>query len=237
MTAIALITGASSGIGRATALRLAEGGYDLILVGRNRARLQEVVRMATAHGVGVTPVVADLTAEDAIEKTCNALRSEHTHLDLLVHCAGVYSPSGVLEADPDEITRLLTLNVAVPMLLTRGLADQILAARGNIVFVNSSIVFFPKAFSGLYTASRHALVGVADSLRQELRGREVGVLTVFVGATATPMQAQIIEVQKGTYDERYLLAPEDVAQAIHSAISLDRAAEVTELYVRPRRLA
>jgi NADP-dependent 3-hydroxy acid dehydrogenase YdfG len=64
----------------------------------------------------------------------------------------------------------------------------------------------------------------------------VGVLTVFVGATATPMQEQIIRVQKRTYDERYLLAPEDVAQAIFSAISLDRSAEVTELHVRPRRL-
>ena len=101
----------------------------------------------------------------------------------------------MLQADPEEITPLLTVDVAVPMLLTRGLAEQVLAAHGNIVFVNSSIVFFPKATSGLYSTSRHALVGVADSLRQELRGKEVGVLTVFVGATATPMQVQITEGQ------------------------------------------
>jgi short-subunit dehydrogenase len=187
--------------------------------------------------VEATPVVADLTAEGAIDKTCNALRLDQTHLDVLVHCAGVYSHSGVLEADSHEISRLLTLNVAVPILLTRRLADRILAARGDIVFVNSSIVYFPKASAGLYAASRHALVGVADSLRQELRGKEVGVLTVFVGATATPMQEEIFEVHERNYDERYLLAAADVARAIHNAVSLDRSAEVTELHIRPRRLA
>jgi NADP-dependent 3-hydroxy acid dehydrogenase YdfG len=105
--------------------------------------------------------------------------------------------------------------------------------KGQIVFINSSSGRHAKANAGHYGATKHALKGFADSLREEVNASGVRVLSLFLGRTATPMQAAIHEFEGRSYRPDALIQPEDVAFVVAASLSLARNAEITDISMRP----
>jgi NAD(P)-dependent dehydrogenase (short-subunit alcohol dehydrogenase family) len=228
----ALVTGASGAIGGAIAEGLAERGARILAVGRDSERLDELARRLRGRAP-VSTQVADLSDDGAIERVAARALGEFGGLDILVHAAGEFA-SGPLETSPAEVfDRQLRINARVPYLLTQRLLSTLLARRGEIVFVNSTVVLAPRAGVSAYAASKAALRALADSLRAEVNGRGVRVLSVFPGRTASPMQEQVHREEGATYRSEKLLQPADVAAAVVNALAQPRTAEVTDVYLRP----
>jgi short-subunit dehydrogenase len=229
----AVITGASSGIGKAIALGLAREGANLCLVGRKLDALEEVAENARRTGNQVQNYRADLAVEEDIKWLTQSLLQDLGHIDLLVHCAGVCS-LGELQAVPiKDFDWQYWINVRAPYALTQALLPVLKPVKGQIVFLNSSVGLNAKAGIGQYAATKHALKAIADSLREEVNPEGLRVLSVFLGRTASPMQAAIHEIEGREYHPERLMKPEDVASVVIHALSLPRSAEVTDVVVRP----
>jgi short-subunit dehydrogenase len=232
---IAVVTGAGSGIGRAIALALASRSMPCCLVGRTWSKLHEVAQLAIQRGVESIPMSLDLCDSNAGAILAERLRMLGRPVELLVHCAAQMSLARFEEATAEQFTNLLVVNLLAPFSVTKHLLGEICASKGQIVFVNSSVVQNPAAGTAQYAASKHALKGLADGLRQEVNGKGVRVISVYPGRTATPLQASIFEKEGRQYQPENLLQPEDVAEAVINAIALPDTAEVTEIMIRPAK--
>lgn len=228
----ALVTGAGSGIGRAIALRLAQAGARLWLVGRRPEALA-----ATAEAAGGRAEIwpADLAAPEALQTLAAQVAAQPW--DVLVHSAGVYA-MGTLAATPvTALDEQYAVNVRAPYVLTQAALPGLKARGGQVVFINSTAGLTARAQVGAYAASKHALKALADSLREEVNADGVRVLSVFPGRTASPMQARVFAAEGRAYAPEALLQPEAVAELVTTALEMPRTAEVTDLHVRPMRKA
>jgi NADP-dependent 3-hydroxy acid dehydrogenase YdfG len=229
----AIVTGASSGIGRAISLSLAQAGHSLFLIGRDTDRLQNTADKIEERGGEGHVCRLDITGEKAPEKVLSRLIQLEKEAVLLVHSAGVYASDTTMEASLDEFDQLYHTNVRAPYSLTQALLPELCANSGQIVFVNSSIIAGSRAGLGQYASTKRALKGLTDALRAEVNPQGVRVLSVYPGRTATPMQKKIVEEKGGAYEPDRLLQPDDVASMIVHALSLPRTAEVTDIWIRP----
>jgi NADP-dependent 3-hydroxy acid dehydrogenase YdfG len=229
----ALLTGATSGIGRALLVKLAAAGYIVGAVGRNRALLE-----ATVADLGVQATCkiyqADLADDHSLRALAAHLAADHGQLDVLIHSAGVFKRGGVESGSLEDLDSALSVNVRAPFLLTRALLPALKSSRGQVVFVNSSVAAGSVAGPGtIYGISKYALKALADGLRSDVNADGIRVLSVFPGRTATPMQALVHRLEGKEYHAELLLQPEDVADTVLGALTLPRTAEVTDLHVRP----
>jgi NADP-dependent 3-hydroxy acid dehydrogenase YdfG len=230
---VALITGASGGIGRAIALGYAERGGSVALVGRDRRALDGVQREAEALGARVAAWVADLSQDGAVREMPEKVGASFGQLDVLVHAAGLYTTDALALADPGSLSALWRVNAEAPLVLSIACGDLLRESRGEIVFVNSSVVAGAAAGLAAYAASKRALAAIADSLRATQNENGIRVLSVYPGRTATRMQRQVHELEGRDYRPERLLQPEDVATAVLHALELPRTAEITDLHLRP----
>ena len=205
----AVVTGATSGIGREVALQLAELGWRVIAIGRDREALAELSRRSER----LVPHAADLLT-DELEELIPA------QVDALVHAAGISPSTGVEETTPGQWERVFALNVTAGAALARHALPALRVARGTIVFVNSR--------NTPYAASKHALRALANGLRVEEEGHGVRVSTVYPGPTDTPMF-------DGDVDRAALIRPASVAAAVVMAITASDDVQLTDIHVRPRR--
>ena len=136
-------------------------------------------------------------------------------------------------ASPDPLDLHYKVNLRAPYLLTQGLLPQVKAQQGQIVFVNSTAALRAGANASQYASTKHALKAVADSLREEVNAAGVRVLSLFLGRTASPMQAGVYEMERRKYSPELLMQPEDVAAVVINTLMLPRTAEVTEVSMRP----
>ena len=226
----AVITGASSGIGSAIARELAAGGAKLCLLGRRREALEEVARTAPGRALAFA---VDLSVPEHIEAFAADLARRNEPADILVHSAGVIALAPMEHASLSELERQLRVNLSAPYLLTRLLLPMLKLRRGQIVFINSSAGLRAGPCSGQYAATKHALKAVAESLREEINPSGVRVLDVFVGRTATPMQAAVHAHERRAYLPDRLIQPQDVAAVVAHALDLPRTVEVTAIHMRP----
>ncbi|HXZ85874.1 MAG TPA: SDR family NAD(P)-dependent oxidoreductase, partial [Myxococcota bacterium] len=144
----ALVTGASGAIGGAIAEALGARGARVLAVGRDVARLDALARRLRAHAQTASVVAADLADDVAIRRVASAALGEFGGVDVLVHAAGAFA-TGPLETQPAEVfDQQLRVNARVPYLLTQQLLPSLLERRGEIVFVNSSVVLAPRAGVG-----------------------------------------------------------------------------------------
>lgn len=228
MSRLALVTGASSGIGRAIALALASDGWELRLLGRDEARLGEAVEAARAAGGPATSQRLDLRDRAALAEL-----SLPEHLDALVHAAGAIALGTVAEADPADLDRQYEVNLRAPFVLTQRALPALRRARGQVVFVNSGSGLRAKAGWSGYAASKFGLRAVADALREELAGDGVRVASVYPGRTASPMQEAVRRMEGGPYEPDAYLRPEDVAAQVRLLLSLPERASVQDVTIRP----
>ncbi len=232
---VAVVTGASSGIGRAIALGLAREGVTLHMVGRRTDALDAVAQQARERVSEVATHSVDLEDVAQIGALASALCRRCDGIDLLIHSAGVFAMGPVETAPVSELDRQYRVNVRAPYLLTQLLLPLLRARKGQIAFINSSVGLTTRAGISQYSATKHALKAVADSLRAEVNGDGIRVLSVYPGRTATPQQAAIHEIECKPYCPELLMQPEDVAAMIIQALKAETTAEVTDINIRPLR--
>ena len=229
-----VITGVSRGIGRATALALAQQDYQIIGCARGRDDLEVLSQALVELGSNRDPAVQhlletrDLARQvevEAFAKTCSALRGGG--VDVLVHNLGIWSPVRVLDTAAKEMQQLMQINVYTAAELTRLLLPT-LKAGAKLVFVNSvaGIKAYPQG--GAYTVTKHALLGLARALQLELRDSDISVTSIFPGPVATSSwTAEALAVTPH-------VSAEDVARAVVAIAGMDSRTEVHEIHLGPR---
>jgi hypothetical protein len=182
----ALITGASSGIGATYADRLARRGYDLVLVARDKDRLDRIAgRLRGETGVAVEAMPGDLTAAGDLRRVEARLRQD-SQIGLLVNNAGADAPGGLADQDLDTQERLIRLNVTAVTRLAGAVVPRFLAAGGGaIINVASVRALAPEVLPGIYAATKSFVLTFSQSLQIELGPRGLYVQAVLPGATRT----------------------------------------------------
>lgn len=228
MTRTHLLTGAGSGIGAVLARRLHERGDSLVLLARSEERAAELV---SSHP-GATTIVADLADPVALERALADAELPGA-LDSVLHVAGVVDLGGVGELTAASWRHQLDVNLTSPAVLTRAVLPSVRAARGLVVFVNSSAGLAAHPQWSAYAASKFGLRALADALRAEEVGHGVRVSTVYPGRTATPMQQEVHRQEGKEYDAADWIDPASVADTILHVLDLPRDATVPDVTVRP----
>jgi NADP-dependent 3-hydroxy acid dehydrogenase YdfG len=222
---LALVTGASRGIGAAIAHAL-EPTHQVLLGGRDAHALAEVA----ARLPGARPWAVELTDAEALA----AAAAEITELDVLVHSAGAAVVGTVEESTAAAWRKNFEVNVVAVAELTRLLLPALRAAKGHVVVINSGSGLNARAGWGPYAASKFAARAFADVLRIEEEPHGIRVTSVFPGRTDTEMQQAIAEHEGVEYDPTRYLRPDSVATAVLTAVSASPDAQLTDLILRPR---
>lgn len=231
---VAVVTGASSGIGKAIALELAAEGAKVCLVGRQKESLDAVAKSTQLSEQQMSGYQVDLTQDDAVIEFAKQLQREFGFVDLVVHGAGAIARGWFAEAPVEDFDWQYRINVRAPYLLTQALLPVLKSRQGQIVFLNSRVVLLNAGVHSVqYAATKHALKSMADSLREEINPLGMRVLTVLLGRTATPMQELIHEIEKRSYFPEKLVQPGDLAKIVLAALSMPRSAEVTDISIKP----
>jgi len=229
---IALVTGASSGIGAATAAALARDGWSLLLQGRDHERSQAVRERVAAllqPGARVELVRADLT--DDAELAALVAAADAQPLAALVHAAGTVRLAPVATTSDDAFDAQHALNLRAPFRLTRALLPALRRGGGHVVFVNSGAGQRANPDWSAYAISKFGLRALADALRAE--EPTLRVTSVYPGRTATPMQAEVRAAEGASYEPSTFVQSEAVATQIAALLSLPRPSLVTDLSIRP----
>jgi hypothetical protein len=182
----ALITGASTGIGAVYADRLATRGYDLILVARNRQRLDTLARRLSGEtGRTIQTVVADLSTAGGVRRIEDILRSD-PRISLLVNNAGLGSVAPLVEAEVEKMDDMIRVNVNALMRLTYAAVPGFVArGGGTVINIASVVAIAPELLNGVYGGTKAFVLAFTRSLDHELRDKNIRVQAVLPGATAT----------------------------------------------------
>ncbi|HWQ52557.1 MAG TPA: SDR family oxidoreductase [Bryobacteraceae bacterium] len=229
----AVVTGASSGIGRAVARAIRREGMCVALVGRSRERLEETANDGGSRDGGYRVYVAELADDASVRQLVAQLDRDLDGIDVLVHSAGAISLGSVEHATVEEFDQQYRVNLRAPFQITQALLPKLKRSRGQVIFINSTAGLTANANAAQYSATKHGLKGLADSLRDEVNAAGVRVISVFPGRVATPMQKALLETEGGAWKPERLMQPEDLAQVVVEALAVPRTAEVTNVTVRP----
>jgi NADP-dependent 3-hydroxy acid dehydrogenase YdfG len=229
---IAVVTGASGGIGGAIVAAFARQGAVLCLLGRNMNKLQACAEILRASSPRVDPYPCDLTQDSQIETVQSYVEQQYGRIDILVHCGGTIDHGKVTDVPLSVLDRLYHTNVRGPMMLTQMLLPFLKKPRGQIVFINSSAGLTARPNAGYYSAMQHAFKTLTDSLRNEVNADAVRILSVYPGRTATP-RIQALHAKEGrSYRPELLLQPDDIASVVLNVVTLPWTAEVTDISLR-----
>jgi NADP-dependent 3-hydroxy acid dehydrogenase YdfG len=241
---VALITGASSGIGAATAASLAALGAQVALVARRSDRLEELAARITAEGGTATVITADVTkraeAERAVEQTVGDLG----RLDILVNNAGVMLLGPVVGAAIEEWEEMVQINLLGLLYCTNAALPHLLQAAedsprriADLVNISSVAGRETREGSGVYNATKHGVGAFSDALRKEITTRHVRVSLVEPGVTATELGSHNRPEIRAGMQQRFAgierLTAEDIADAIAYIVTRPRHVAVNEVLIRP----
>ena len=240
----ALVTGASSGIGEATARHLASLGADVALVARRRDRIESLAKEIVADGARALVIEADVTdrvqAEAAVQRTVDELG----RLDILVNNAGVMLLGPMEDAAVEEWEQMVHVNVLGLLYCAKAALPHLLAAaesseRGVADLVNISSVAgrVVRSGSGVYNATKHAVGAFSEGLRQEVTRRHVRVGIIEPGAVATELSGhnrpEVLEGIKKRFADMQRMEADDIADAIDWMVTRPRHVAINEILVRP----
>ena len=227
---VALITGASSGLGAAIAIEAARRGFALALSARRGERLEAVAAQARSLGVVAACFAEDLADPAAPERLAIAVQERFERLDILVNNAGMGVFDLFDDAEPDELRRQIQVNFAAPLLLARACSPMLVANRGVIVNIGSAIAQIANPGLGAYGATKAGLAYWNDAARREYKRKNVSVCLVELGPTRTEFFDRHMNQKRPGYHP-FIDRPFDFMMA-----SADRVARrVVDLFDRPRR--
>ncbi|TDW65041.1 NADP-dependent 3-hydroxy acid dehydrogenase YdfG [Novosphingobium sp. PhB55] len=236
---VALVTGASSGIGEAAALCLAEAGATVAVCARRVERLSGLVAQIEAAGGKALAIPGDMTLEDdargAVEKTVEAFG----RIDILINSAGIMEAGGIENCDTAIYRRVIDINLmgtvytsaaAVPHMLEQGV--------GDIITISSLAGRKGGPMTSAYSASKHAVNMMTDGMRQELGGKNIRVTTLMPGATETEVADSISDPQwrtaiKAHVSKEGAVKPRDIGEALVFILAMPRRTNISEISIRP----
>ncbi len=240
--AVALVTGASSGIGEATAAALALEGARVALVARRRDRLDALAERIGGDRAFV--IEADVTDPEQAAGAVERSVSELGRLDVLVNNAGVMLLGPIVDAPVEEWQRMVQLNLLGLLYCTHAALPHLLKAAemeprsvSDVVNISSVAGRVARLNSGVYNATKHGVGAFSESLRQEVTARHVRVTLIEPGATATELafhnRPEILEGMAQTIGGIEIMHAEDIAEAIRYAVTQPRRVAVNEILIRP----
>ncbi|MGY1695930.1 MULTISPECIES: SDR family NAD(P)-dependent oxidoreductase [unclassified Geodermatophilus] len=236
---VALVTGASSGIGEATAVALARAGAAVAVGARRADRLAALAERLRGEGARVLALDLDVTDEASCRDAVTRTRADLGGLDVLVNNAGVMLLGTIVGADVEDWRRMVSTNVLGLMYTTHAAIDGMLEqGSGDVVNVSSVAGRTARRGAGVYNASKWAVNAFSESLRQEVTTRGVRVSLVEPGAVATELTDHITQPEAKAATQQMVggmtpLQAEDVARAIVYVVSQPRHVAVNEVLVRP----
>lgn len=228
MAKVFLVTGASDGIGKSIALKLAEQKNKLILFGRDDSKLQQVKASCEVQGVSVTTYAFDLTDNDKRRSIVEEILSKQP-VDILVNNAGIWHKVGdITSLSEDKIHEVININLTSQILLTRQLLDQMRRREGTaIINVISKSGLVPQAGQTAYTASKYGMKGFTDVLREDTKEEPVRIGAIYQAGTATDMFAKAgddFEIEKFTN-------PNDLAEVVAFMLRRPKKIWLNEVHV------
>jgi NAD(P)-dependent dehydrogenase (short-subunit alcohol dehydrogenase family) len=231
---VVLVAGASSGMGRATALAAAEAGADLVLAARNAVALQDVAAATEQHGARVTAIPTDTTDRDAVERLIQEAVAAYGRIDALVNTVGTNIPRRALaELTHESWSEMIAANLSAAFNLTQAVVPVLRSQGGGlIIYVSSAAAKKPDRSGVAYQASKAGLVGLAHGTMEEERQHGIRTTVIFPGLTDTPL---VLKRPTPTPPEvlARALQPEDVAAACLFICRLPARAHVPELILYP----
>ncbi|MDR5903551.1 SDR family oxidoreductase [Halomonas icarae] len=227
----ALVTGATSGVGRAIALRLAQEGYNVLAMGRNAAALDELSRTP-----GVTPICVELTDREAV---CEAL--DNNPVDVLVNNAGIMPPlSAFQDSEQADIDAAIAVNFSAQVALTRLVVPVMCQrGRGHMFFTGSTAGHAPFPNMAVYCATKAAIGGFAQALRLDVANSGVRVTEIVAGRIETNLYHDILSAEKraAMYAGQTAVQPEDVAEMLSTVLAMPASVDVSRFDIVPARKA
>ncbi|HLR63670.1 MAG TPA: 3-ketoacyl-ACP reductase [Lentibacillus sp.] len=215
---VAYITGAGSGIGRATALELAREGVHVGLIARTESKLEAVAEEAAANGVKTSYAVCDIAKIDDVNQAVEHLKSDLGSADILLNNAGIGLNGNFLDIDPDDWKHTLEVNVFGTYHVTRAVLPQMIEKnQGDIMNISSSNGLKGTAGSTSYSASKFAVQGMTEALMQEVRPYNIRVSTLNPSMVGTEM---IFGDNPDKNDTEKFMQPEDLAEYMVSQLKL-----------------
>lgn len=232
-TRVAVITGASSGIGEATARSLGARGFRVVLLAR---RVDRIKRIAMELDHGAMAVECDVTDRDQVASAADRVKSELGGAAVLVNSAGVMLLGPFASEQHDDHRRMIETNLLGAMTTTEAFLDQLRANGGDLVNVSSVAARRARSGNAVYAATKWGMNGWSESLRQELQP-DVRVMLVEPGAVATEITDHIADEEiraaaEQVYDEM-AIAARDIAEVIMFALTRPRRMTISEFVIRP----
>jgi NADP-dependent 3-hydroxy acid dehydrogenase YdfG len=246
---IALVTGASSGIGEATARRLAEEGASVVLVARRHDRLEALATEIEQTGGSALPVQADIADRTQAEAAVQQSIEQFGRLDILVNNAGLMLLGPIVDADPDEWDRMIAINAQGLLYMTHAALPHLLKAAedgprqvADIVNISSVAGRVAGKGFGVYNLTKFGVNGFTESLRQEVTERHVRVGVLEPGAVTTELTSHNKPEIRGEiidpyFEDSEVLAAEDIADGIAYMVTRPRHASIGELWIMPTEQA
>jgi NADP-dependent 3-hydroxy acid dehydrogenase YdfG len=256
----AVVTGASSGIGRAIAEKLGAAGAHVFLAGRTRNSMEESKQRIEKNGGKATVAEIDVRDVKQVQKLVQQAMNDTKRLDIMVNNAGLSYPSKIADADPSEWQAMVDTNIVGLLAGCQAAVRAMRQCKAEGHIVNISSIAAQRADSGVYGATKHAVNCISATLRRELEDDTVRVVNVMPGAIATNFARNFdpafvqgfvqaagvdIEVKKGERlpDEvmdklqpsmkQLLGSPDDVAEAVLFAVTLPITVNIADIVVRP----
>lgn len=241
---VALITGASSGIGEASALHLAAQGARVVLVARRKDRLDDLAARITAQGGEALVIEADITGKQAARDAVAQAAAKWGRLDTVVNNAGVMLLGPAEQAPLEEWERMVNLNVTGLLYVAHAALPHLLSAAADeprnvadLVNISSVAGRVARAGSAVYNLTKFGVTAFTEGLRQEVAGRHVRVSVVEPGAVetelATHLRPEIMEVMQQRFGSIERLNADDIADAVTYVVTRPRHVAINELLVRP----
>ncbi|MEJ2594656.1 MAG: SDR family NAD(P)-dependent oxidoreductase [bacterium] len=228
----AVITGATKGIGLALSLSLIEQGTTTFLIGRNFDLLDVKMKDLSRVNHSAHKIKADLANDRDTDHIFQVI-GEHK-IDFLIHCAGVISLGNLEKLPVEDLDLQYKVNVRAPFLLTQKLLPSVKKSGGVILFINSTAGLDSWKRVSQYSATKHALKAMANSLRQEVSSEGIRVMNLFLGSVDTSMQRDI-QQQLGfeEYHPEKYMKPEDIAGLVVDLLAHSERLSITDITVKP----
>lgn len=236
---IALVTGASSGIGAAAAVALGAAGATVAVVARRADRLDGLVSQIKSAGGNALALPGDVTDEKVAQGVVTETLRRFGRLDILVNSAGIIDAGGVENAVTEQYRRVLDINLMASLYTSRAVIGPMRAqGGGDIINISSIAGRRAAALFNAYSASKFALTAMTEALRQEVARHGIRVCIIEPGATTTEVSAGVSDPTSRKFIAAHVskegaMKPEDVAAAIVFVAALPPRANVSELLIRP----
>jgi len=225
---IALVTGASRGIGKVIAAQLAADGYDLALVGRDAESLKQVCE-SMPDGVRTLPIIADLTQIEACGRIVRETVDHFGGIDLLVNCAGLSHKGSFTSVTPEDWDRIFAVNARAPFFICQEALPYLKKSAKAIVINIASVVGFKGYIDqSVYSSSKHALTGFTKVFAKEVQPFGIRVHLISPGAVATEM---VLKMRPDIKPDE-LIQPEEIAEIIHFLVTRKGLGTIDHFYLR-----